>query len=189
MSYSQFAKIKKFLSISHSTEESKKQAFNDPIWKVRDFLNKMNLKFQQYYTPGEYFTIDEGMIPFNGRVHFKVFNPDKPTKWGIKEFILCDAVTAYTFQIKLYHGQTMWSQEFGENIVINDANNQSRTMELVIQMLKNYENKQHKVVMDNYYTSWKLFRELKNRGFGALGTIRHNRVLLTAAIITLHRQA
>jgi hypothetical protein len=49
-------------------------------------------------------------------------------------------------------------------------------MELVIQLLKNYENKQHKVVMDNYYTSWKLFRELKNRGFGALGTIRHNRV-------------
>jgi hypothetical protein len=49
------------------------------------------------------------MIPFNGRVHFKVFNPDKPTKWGIKEYILCDAVKSYTLQIKLYHGQTMWS--------------------------------------------------------------------------------
>ena len=29
--------------------------------------------------------------------------------------------------------------------------------------------------MDNYYTSWQLYRELKNRGIGALGTMRHNR--------------
>jgi hypothetical protein len=32
--------------------------------------------------------------------------------------------------------------------------------------------------MDNYYTSQKLFRELKNRGIGSLGTVRHNRVKL-----------
>jgi hypothetical protein len=49
-------------------------------------------------------------------------------------------------------------------------------MELVIQLLRNYEGKGHKVVMDNYYTSQKLFRELKNRVIGSLGTIRHNRV-------------
>jgi hypothetical protein len=49
------------------------------------------------------------MIPYNGSVSFKVYNPDKPVKWGIKEYILCDAVNAYTLEIKLYYGQTMWS--------------------------------------------------------------------------------
>lgn len=44
------------------------------------------------------------MIPYSGKVNFKVFNPDKPTKWGIKEYIVCDAVKSYTLQIKLYHG-------------------------------------------------------------------------------------
>lgn len=44
-------------------------------------------------------------------------------------------------------------------------------------MCKDYENKSHKVVMDNYYSSWMLFRELRNRGIGAVGTIRHNRVI------------
>lgn len=45
----------------------------------------------RYYSPNEYLTIDEGMIPYNGNINFKVFNPDKPTKWGIKEYILCDS--------------------------------------------------------------------------------------------------
>jgi hypothetical protein len=72
-------------------------------------MQKFNDRFKKFYSPGEYFTIDEGMIPFNGSIPFKVYNPDKPTKWGLKEYILCDATNAYTLEIKLYHGQTMWS--------------------------------------------------------------------------------
>lgn len=47
--------------------------------------------------------LDEGMIPFGGKIFFKVFNPDKPNKWGIKEYVLCDS-TGYTFHIKPYCG-------------------------------------------------------------------------------------
>lgn len=54
--------------------------------------------------------------------------------------------------------------------------------------MKNYEGKGHKVVMDNYYTSQKLFRELKNRGIGSLGTIRHNRVHIIIIILRLDLQ-
>jgi len=57
----------------------------------------MNDKFSRFYYPGEFITIDEGMIPFAGKVQFKVYNPDKPTKWGIKEYLLCDAANTYTF--------------------------------------------------------------------------------------------
>lgn len=52
-------------------------------------------------------------------------------------------------------------------------------MELVLSLMKPYEGKHHKVIMDNYYTSWQLLRELKNRTIGALGTIRHNRTGLS----------
>lgn len=38
--------------------------------------------------------------------------------------------------------------------------------------------------MDNYYSSWQLFRELRNRGLGAVGTIRHNRTGLTKKDLT-----
>jgi hypothetical protein len=83
--------------------------------------------------PDEYIAIDEGMIPFNGSIPFKVFNPDKPTKWGLKEYIICDAATAYSLQIILYYGASMWNQEFStEQGLTNDENTASRTMELVI---------------------------------------------------------
>ena len=63
----------------------------DPLYKVRAFVDILNDKFKRYYSPGEYLTIDEGIIPFQGRVRFKVYAPDKPCKWGIKEYVLCDA--------------------------------------------------------------------------------------------------
>lgn len=62
-------------------------------------------------------------------------------------------------------------------MLLNDQSDlSSRTLELVLSLLKGYEGVGHKIVMDNYYTSWQLMKELKSRGFGAVGTMRHNRV-------------
>lgn len=36
----------------------------DPLYKVRAFVDLLNEKFKRYYSPGEYLTIDEGIIPF-----------------------------------------------------------------------------------------------------------------------------
>ncbi|CAK81814.1 unnamed protein product (macronuclear) [Paramecium tetraurelia] len=182
VSYEKFKTIRNCLNISGA--EALKLKGRDPIWKIRDFLNQMNMRFAKYYYPGEFITIDEGMIPFAGKVQFKVYNPDKPTKWGIKEYLLCDASNTYTFQLRLYHGQTMWNNDFKQTMFVNEEDTQHRTMELVLQMCKDYEHKAHKVVMDNYYSSWMLFRELRNRGIGAVGTIRHNRTGLTKKDLT-----
>lgn len=42
------------------------------------------------YIPSNYLAIDEGIIPFKGKSNLKVYCPDKPTKFGIKEYLLCD---------------------------------------------------------------------------------------------------
>ena len=36
-------------------------------------------------------SVDEAMIPFKGRLAFNQYMKDKPTKWGIKVFVLADA--------------------------------------------------------------------------------------------------
>ncbi len=46
-------------------------------------MNILNKNFKKYYYPGEFLSLDEGMIPFTGKVAFKVFNPDKPNKVSI----------------------------------------------------------------------------------------------------------
>lgn len=83
------------------------------------------------------------MIPFSGKLKFKVFNPDKPTQWGIKEFLLCDAHHAYTLEVKIH--------------CPDEDDNPSRLMtkthNLTLQLLEDYKGRNHKIVMDNYYTS------------------------------------
>ena len=39
---------------------------------------------------GEHIDIDEGMLKWRGRLSFRVYNKEKPTKYGIKGFILAD---------------------------------------------------------------------------------------------------
>ena len=43
------------------------------------------------------------MIPFMGKCWFKVFNPKKPDKWGIKEYVITDDI-GYTLEVRIYHG-------------------------------------------------------------------------------------
>jgi hypothetical protein len=110
------------------------------------------------------------MIPFNGRVKFKIYNPQKPTKWGIKEYVLSDAVVPYTLIIKLHDGIENEDEENEQNEVIK-----GKISNLVLAMTQDYQYKSHKLVMDNYYNSPSLFQILKSTGIGAIGTLRHNR--------------
>ena len=44
-------------------------------------------------------SIDKEMIPFKGHLSFKQY---KPTKWGIKAFVLSDATNGYVYRIQIY---------------------------------------------------------------------------------------
>ena len=52
----------------------------DKIYKVRLFLNHLQTNFQRYYVCERDYALDEGMVPFKGRLGFKQYQKDKPTK-------------------------------------------------------------------------------------------------------------
>ena len=57
----------------------------DKLYKVRKLLDIILPKFEEHYIPHqELRSVDEAMIPFQGRLSFKQYLKDKPTKWGIK---------------------------------------------------------------------------------------------------------
>lgn len=64
-----------------------------------------------------------------------------------------------------------------KQVLVDNEETELKTTELVQSMLRMYSGKNHKVVMDNYYTSPKLLSLLKEWKIGGLGTIRHNRVI------------
>lgn len=77
MKMQKFMEIDRYLSLADSLNKSIQ---DDIIGKVREYIDILNENFKRYYYPGEFLSIDEGMIPFTGKVAFKVYNPDKPDK-------------------------------------------------------------------------------------------------------------
>ena len=61
--------------------------------------------FKAAYNLGREIAIDESMIGFKGRLHFIQYMPDKPTKWGMKAFVLADSRTGYSHTWRLYTGK------------------------------------------------------------------------------------
>lgn len=57
------------------------------------------------YNPHENLTIDEMLIKYKGRCPFKQYMPNKPGKFGIKVFAICDSVTKYCYDTDAYLGK------------------------------------------------------------------------------------
>ena len=64
--------------------------------------------FKAAYNLGREIAIDESMIGFKGRLLFIQYIPKKPTKWGIKAFVLADSSSGYTHTWRLYCTQVIF---------------------------------------------------------------------------------
>lgn len=67
--------------------------------KVRN-VNYLDGKFRNYKCPSKHVSVDESTIGFKGKVVFKVYNKDKPIKWGIKVYALSDSTNGYVCTIE-----------------------------------------------------------------------------------------
>ena len=87
MSRNRFQQIFRFLHLADSSQQIPAgQPGHDKLFKVRPFLDSVLPKFESEYSMHQPVTIDEAMIPFKGRLSFKQYIKNKPTKWGIKAF-------------------------------------------------------------------------------------------------------
>ena len=59
----------------------------------------------KYFKPGQELSIDEGKIKYKGRLSFLQYMPAKPTKYGVKLFSCCDAITGYYLRLVVYCGR------------------------------------------------------------------------------------
>lgn len=60
-----------------------------------------------HYNASEFVTIDEMLHAFRGRCGFIQYIPNKPAKYGLKIYALCDAKTFYTLNLEIYCGKQM----------------------------------------------------------------------------------
>ena len=136
----------------------------NPVNKLGTIYSVVTGNFSDVWKPGKNICIDEGMIPFRGKVHFKVYNPDKPDKYGVKSYQLCDSSNGYCCRFEIYTGV---NQE--------PPSAKGKTYDLVMRLMQPYLNVGRCLYVDNYYTSPTLFAELYRQNTGACGTARYRK--------------
>lgn len=104
-----------------------------------------------------------------------MYSPDKPDKYVLKAYILCDAETGYCMKMKLYTGKP--------SVPPSDK---GATYDLVMSLLRNHYACGHILYCDNYYSSPQLFMDLWCLGVGATGTVRPNRRGIPQEIKEIH---
>ncbi|KAJ8937948.1 hypothetical protein NQ318_013204 [Aromia moschata] len=141
----------------------------DRIYKVQPLLDRLIQNYKKIYTPRKMFCIDESVIPFQGRLVFKQYNPQKTHKYGIKIFKLC-CENGYTWNMSIYSGKEK------EQIAIT-PNTESILVatKVVLNLSEELLGSGRICVIDNWYTSLQLAHILLDKHTHCLGTLRSNR--------------
>ncbi|PVD27697.1 hypothetical protein C0Q70_12868 [Pomacea canaliculata] len=133
----------------------------DPLHKLRPFINHLNHLFQTTYIPEQHIIIDEALCPWRGKLSFKVYMKDKPVKWGIKLYHLCESKSGYVWRFEILCGMPGLS---------------NRPYDVVQRLLGPLKSLGYCLYTDTYYTSLALAEDLASSNTGFTGTVLSNRI-------------
>src|SRR5215213_743385 len=134
--------------------------------KLDPLATHIRIISQTICIPSSNISIDEMIARFSGRSAHTVRIKNKPTPEGYKILSLCDAGYTYTF---IFTSRIQNQPEV--QLIPNLSKIGSEVCHLVFQLP---ENKSFNIYMDNYFSSIKLFKYLREKKIGACGTVRKN---------------
>ena len=114
------------------------------------------------------------MVGFKGRVKFKQYCKNKPTKWGLKVFTL--AKTGYIYNTLPYTGRETL------DVIVSQFSHLNMTGQIVTHLMTPLLDRGQHLFADRYYSGVNLVTELYRRNTGFTGTIMPNRVKLPPAV-------
>ena len=133
----------------------------DRLGKVRGILERVQERFRHIYKPHCENSIDEAMIPFQGRSTLKQYIPSKPIKRGIKVWCRADAQNGYLCEFQVYTGRSNTSEgSLGTRVVLD--------------LSQRLNGMHHHLYFDNFFSSVPLLEMLLQKGTYACGTARQS---------------
>ena len=135
----------------------------DKLFKVRPLYDHLVHTFAAAYYPEEHVAVDESIMPWRGKVSFRMFIPNKPVRYGMKLYCLCESSSGYIVKFRYYTGADRGNPEtnHGPNVVK--------------ELMEPYLGKGHTVFTDSFFTTVPLFEFLKEHDTLACGTVQKNR--------------
>lgn len=167
MPVKRFIAIKKYLSFQEESQRIKKgEPGYDPLFRIRTLANKLNDRFDSVPKSAR-LCVDEMMCSTKTKHHLRQYMPNKPHKWGVKLFVLCDT-NGFAYRFEIYNGA-------GDNVVLPNTPDLGATSNIVIRLSQTIPDFVHHILFfDNFYTSLPLLVYLRARGIYSLGTVRGN---------------
>ncbi|XP_067939871.1 piggyBac transposable element-derived protein 4-like [Watersipora subatra] len=156
-----FKLILHFFHVSDRNKEPKRRSpAHDQIYKFRPMFDHLNATWSQQYKPPCTISIDESIVGFKGHHNLvKYIRIKKHHQWGPKEYNLCDAKTCYCFRT-LYHTSGMPTSVHGQPYKVCET------------LMSGLFERNHHLVVDNYYTSVPLCEEMLKKGLYVTGIIQ-----------------
>ena len=161
ISRDRFRDLSRYLHfVDNSTLIPRGSPGHDRLGKIRPVLSHLGERFAGLYNPHRELSEDEAMIKFQGRSYLKQYMPMKPTKRGIKVWVLADSHNGYFSRLEVYTGKQGDRVETGLG---------SR---VVKSLTADFKGKHHMVFFDNFFTSYTLLEDLLEDGVYGCGTAR-----------------
>ena len=133
------------------------------IRKVRPLIDELNEQCLANYLPEQSVTTDESMVPYFGRHSCKQYMRIKPIKFGYK-FSVAATPLGYAIQFYLYAGK---DENYDSNLGLGGSVVVTLAEKLPSQVGSNYD-----IIMDNFFASPNLQRNLKAKSIAATGILR-----------------
>lgn len=163
-----FRALMAFLHVVDPCNESPQ----NKLRKVESFLENFKNKCKSLYQPRQNVAIDERMVKSRHRSGLRQYIKDKPTKWGIKLWVLADSSNGYTVDFNVYIGKAAGQQ----------VSQYGLAYDVVMKLIEPYLNQGYHLFFDNFYTSMQLVKDLFTSGTPSAGTIIENRVGFPATL-------
>lgn len=142
----------------------------DIIAAISQIFNKFIENCQNVYGMGDSMTVDEMLVSFRGRTHFKMYMPNKPCKYGIKIMCLTDARTSYLYNAYIYCGKGSDGLGLSE-----EEQKSSKPTQAVIRLAKPLFGSNRNITADNWFTSIELVDILLKNKLTYVGTVKKNK--------------
>ncbi|UYV83427.1 hypothetical protein LAZ67_23000974, partial [Cordylochernes scorpioides] len=145
----------------------------DKLAPIREFVEAFVYNCKKLYTPGEYNTIDEKLIPFRGSFSFGLHV--RSLRWNLRFHLQAPmTLDIHTLNFDIYAGKRDEKE----------SSDKGQAYDVVFRLLERSKllDKGYHLICDNFYTSVEMANDLYKRHTHLTGTLRRNRKYLPEGI-------
>ncbi len=158
-------RYKALMAFLHVVDPSK-QTPGGKLHKVEDFLASFKERCSLLYQPAQNVAVDERMVKSrHSRSGIRQYMKNKPTRWGIKLWVLADSSNGYTVDFNVYIGKSQHEEPSTHGL----------GYDVVMKLVNPYLGQGYRVFFDNFFTSPKLVQDLFLKETLSSGTCRVDR--------------